>query len=494
MHRFPIAISIAIAFFCAVELNAQVWQELTPDQGSSPAPRRGSSAVYDPVDHRMIIFGGRTAPADVNDIWAFDLGTQLWTDLTPQAGSGPGGRFESDVIYDPVGHRVIVYNGQGIFTFFNDVWSFDLTSGTWSEITTMGTQPNVRYGSGVVFDPQARDLVTFAGFTNQGRFGDTWRLDVDSGQWTEILANPSPGRRCLHTAAYDPLRHRMLSYGGQRSGPLGDLWEFDLAQDQWNELTPANSPDGRFFPVMVYDSVFERALIFGGQTNGGRVNETWIHWSRLNFYELVQAQGTPPSARQGSAAIYIESERRMIVFGGTSGSLQNDVWSLDFSVSDPAVIRAGNVNARVGAVADVLLVNGGVGSEPERRVDITPSQPFEVRVDAPPMESGPVGFVLYGYTGIPDASTARPLPGGIGWTAMPIPFFGGTPGVIWNSLGADPVLGAATRPSPMAPAVLFSSSRGLRTTGDFFFQGIIQDRGALRRRAAVTNGIWVQSR
>ncbi len=493
MHRFFLMLQILVLSVPGSIALAQTWSELHPGNGTAPLPRRSSSAIYDPVDHRMVIFGGRAQPFDANDIWAFDLASNSWEDLTPVSGPAPGGRFEADVIYDPVGHKVIVYNGQGIFTFYNDVWSFDLTSNTWTELTPTAPLPNFRYGSGVVFDPVARDLVSFAGFTSQGRFNDTWRFNVDSIQWTDVSPTTDPGRRCLHAAAYDSHEQKMLIYGGQRTGPLDDLWELDFDTNQWTELTPTAHPDGRIYPAMVYDPIARRALIFGGQTDSGKVNEVQAYWTRLGRFEQLPVTGPAPDPRHGSATIFIPSENRMVAFGGASSGLTNDVWSLDLSPPDQSTIRAGNVNGQAGPITSVLSVNGSFGVGTERRVDTTPTSPFTIDMDAPPAEPTAVQYVLYGWAGIPGDSSARPVPFGIGWIAMPTPLAGMTPPVIWNNFGAPGILGTSNLPSPLAPTEVFGRQAGLQATGDFFLQGLIRDRGAPKRRIAVTNGVWINS-
>lgn len=50
----------------------------------------------------------------------------------------------------------------------------------------------------------------------QGARGTIAPAEVDGGF-------RQPGRKCLHTAAYDAARYRMVMYVGQRTGPLDDL-------------------------------------------------------------------------------------------------------------------------------------------------------------------------------------------------------------------------------------------------------------------------------
>jgi len=332
MFRISIVISLTLAVLSGDIGQAQEWLEITPSTGSSPAPRRNAAAIYDPQAQRMILFAGKGAAGDFNDVWQFDLDAELWSEITPASGPAPAPRFTPNAVYDPVGQQMIIWSGQGA-SFYNDVWAFDLATGTWAEYNPPNPQPNIRYGTAAVFDPLARDLVTFAGFTNLGRFDDTWRFDVEDATWINVTpAQGNPLERCLHSASYDSANHRMIMYGGQNTGPLGDIWAFDLAQNTWTELTPPNSPPGRFFAANIYDALNRRAIIFGGNrgSSGGMANEAWAFNLSAN---------TPPQEREGAAAIYIRPQDRMVVFGGRGASfnLLNDLWALN-GLSEPTGI------------------------------------------------------------------------------------------------------------------------------------------------------------
>jgi hypothetical protein len=264
-------------------------------------------------------------------VWGFDLDTGAWVDLTPPAGPpAPAPRLFPASIYDPFGHQMISWSGQAQGVFFNDVWSLDLTANTWSQFMPTGGPPNVRYGVGYTFDPKARDLVTFAGFTNQGRFHDVWRFNDQAETWTDVSPGTGPGERCLHAACYDPIRHRMIMYAGQNNfGALDDLWALDLYTNTWTDLTPVVKPSGRYFTSLVYDAANHRVTVFGGQTALGRVNEVWVYDLWTNEWTQLSPSGTPPTVRYGSAGIYDGANDRMIVFGGFDGSVRNDVWAIE---------------------------------------------------------------------------------------------------------------------------------------------------------------------
>jgi len=226
---------------------------------------------------------------------------------------------------------------------------FSLINHTWFALEPSGIAPNIRYGTAAVFDPVARELVTFAGFTDEGRFEDSWRFELDSVAWTDISPpEGNPGKRCLHTASYDSRDHRMIVYGGQRgSSALGDVWALDLGRDIWTELTPEVSPPGRFFASSAYDARDHRLLIFGGNRGSDdKVSEVWSFDLEEQSWALLETEGMPPAARDGAVMIYVEAERRLIVFGGAAPvGLFNDVWALEgFEPPNPTAI--GELSAR----------------------------------------------------------------------------------------------------------------------------------------------------
>ncbi len=333
MTRSIRSAAVLLALVCTTEVRAQTWVDLTPGAGTAPSARRNASGVLDPVENRMVIFGGTTAgtASVLNDVWGFDLDTNSWINLTPAAGPpAPAARLFPASVYDPFGHQMITWSGQTQGNFFNDVWSFDLSANTWSQFMPTGGPPNIRYGVGYAFDPVARDLVTFAGFTNAGRFDDVWRFNDQAETWTDVSPGMGPGERCLHAACYDPIDHRMIMFGGQNnSGPLGDLWALDLDTDTWTELTPSPSPSPRFFAALVYDAANHRATVFGGQGNSGFFNEVWVYDLWTDEWTQLPSTGTPPTPRFGSAGIYDGANDRMIVFGGNDGVVKNEVWAIE---------------------------------------------------------------------------------------------------------------------------------------------------------------------
>src|SRR5262245_23848916 len=119
-------LACALLTLTAVAAHAQTgtnwqWRNLTPTTGQQPEARRNGAAIYDPLGKRVIIFGGSGESGLLNDTWAFNLESRTWAKLQT-TGTLPPVRFAFDAVYDPAGHQLVIYSGQGA-GFFNDTWT-----------------------------------------------------------------------------------------------------------------------------------------------------------------------------------------------------------------------------------------------------------------------------------------------------------------------------------------------------------------------------------
>ncbi|HZM27053.1 MAG TPA: kelch repeat-containing protein, partial [Gemmatimonadales bacterium] len=141
----------------------------------------------------------------------------------------PAGRYAPAAIYDPVRDRMVVFGGVNDVSNHNDVWALSLAgSPAWSELTPAGTPPSARYAHAAIYDPVRDRMVVFGGSDPHLR-NDVWALSLaGSPAWSELIpAGIPPAARDEHTAIYDPVRDRMVVFGG--SGNRNDVWALSLA-------------------------------------------------------------------------------------------------------------------------------------------------------------------------------------------------------------------------------------------------------------------------
>lgn len=208
-------VAIPFVLTCILSLAGQAQNLSYSLLGSSapqPSARFDGTIVYDPVGRQIFLFGGQdTVPR--NDLWSYSLAQRGWTEIQV-SGPAPPARFGQTMVFDSVRRRLVVFGGQA-GGFFSDVWAFNIASGSWLQLSADNTGPSRRYGHSAIYETARDRMVISHGFTNAGRFDDTWAFDFNANSWRDISpSGPRPLRRCLHHAAHDAERGQMYLYGG----------------------------------------------------------------------------------------------------------------------------------------------------------------------------------------------------------------------------------------------------------------------------------------
>lgn len=311
---------------------ALVWKKL--DEGGGPAPRWDHILAYDENSKQLLVFGGRGADfAALGDTWLYDLVTGKWKAVESR---GPDPRFGHAVAVDQSMGKLILFGGQSADLFFNDTWIFDFESEIWSSLEISSSPiPSPRYGLPAAINGEGNFVISH-GFTFEGRFDDTWSLDLSTNTWTDV--SPSDGasrplKRCLHEMIWDRDSGRLLLYGGCSSGfgpcPQGDLWAFDPTSREWTELTPTNGPAPRSNPAWIYDKSAKRTLLIGGLTESGYTTDVWSgKFSGEGFdWEAQETASDAPSPRASHDIVLARGD--IYLFGGSGDAgTTADLWKL----------------------------------------------------------------------------------------------------------------------------------------------------------------------
>src|SRR5262245_43056605 len=156
-----------------------LWTEVPP-----PDYRLNATTAYDRNHHRMILFGGLNIVGERNDVWVLELGEpNRWQRLQP-TGTPPSIRRSHTALYDPIQDRMLVFGGGIIvdhtWILNNEVWALEL-GGTphWTQLTPTGTPPVPRFSSVAVFDVTRNRMLLHGGALASGTtIGDLWRLEL----------------------------------------------------------------------------------------------------------------------------------------------------------------------------------------------------------------------------------------------------------------------------------------------------------------------------
>jgi len=345
--------------------DAGMTVDCTGRPSASPSIRSELGGVLDPIKNRLVVFGGNNAVAmmcnvpqpDITDeVWAFQLDCNNWEQLNVV---GPSARARFATVYDSQRNRMLIFGGRerrnNAYINLREVWAFDLATDTWTEITTSGTAPPARSSPAAVYDATRDRLIIFGGNSSTSGLtltgiNDAYALDLATNTWSALSATGAPSPRLYHAAVV--LDREMLVYGGTPNfdGPYHeDTYALNLDTDTWR-LVSATGPESRFGAELFADAVQGRVYMFGGHdgTNLGNRNDVWVLnvgngvWSNARPGDTLAGQANgqcdfppdfttiePGAPERRYSFVHTQSATAGYIFAGkTDCGAVNDVWSL----------------------------------------------------------------------------------------------------------------------------------------------------------------------
>lgn len=255
-----------------------------------------------------------------NDAGAARVETASWDgyrvqDRTSRA-AGLDGRSVPMFTFDARRGRSV-----GLSTYTGETLLWD---GLRWEVATTTAGPAARFNGAMTYDPAREQVLVYGGATSSGGSpqvqADTWIWD--GTRWRRY-DRAGPGPRNWHRMTYDPVRERVILFGGLTHAlgldrlppPDNTLWAW--TGDAWAPLAPAttgtSAPSARYGHVMTYELSPPRVIVAGGYdaSTGRRLTDTWSwdghQWSRL-------ATTSAPSNLFGSG--FDGRRQRAVAWGG----------------------------------------------------------------------------------------------------------------------------------------------------------------------------------
>ncbi|GAA5977746.1 hypothetical protein JCM11641_001396 [Rhodosporidiobolus odoratus] len=323
---------------------------LLETRGEVPGPRVGHASVS--VGNVLIIWGGdtKTRPEERQDdgLYLLNLSTREWTRVKT-LGRAPEGRYGHAAAM--VGSRFFVVGGQtDDGGFRNDLWWFDLQKlkqgqPRWSCVDYAPNQvvPPPRTGHTCVTSGDC--LYIFGGTDGSYHYNDTWSYDLTTGVWTELACIgyiPVPREGHAATLVDDV----MYVFGGRGvdGKDLDDLAAFRISNHRWfmfQNMGP--SPSGRSGHAMATWQT--KVLVLGGEsyTSTKPDDPTMVHVLDTTKIKYPPDSTRPvqQAASQFPAPNAAPTQQSAIPLPGTSSlsSSQNNQRKSSIPVSPDQMLR-----------------------------------------------------------------------------------------------------------------------------------------------------------
>jgi hypothetical protein len=265
---------------------------------SRPAPRACHAAAA--TDAGTAVWGGaRACGVDLLD----DAQLWLWDGAAWSARPGPpiAPREDALLVSTGAGLALTLLGGRRDGVAHADVWTFD--GEAWTERPAEGGPGAIQHGA-AAFDPVRRRLVVFGGAVGQQPGGRTH--EWDGARWHDVDAS-GPAARVGHAMAWSPADGAVLLYGGFAEESFRDLWAWDGTS--WKRLA-ADGPT--ITEGHVVAGADEGLLLVGGGPEGTAALRVW-RWHDGRFEALGEAG---PSPRIGATASWDRARRVLVYWGG----------------------------------------------------------------------------------------------------------------------------------------------------------------------------------
>jgi cysteine-rich repeat protein len=214
--------------------------------------------------------------------------------------------------------------------------------------------------AGLVFDPVRKKTVLFGGgrqvnpnpggnandpAPDSGSTNETW--EFDGATWSRRVTAHSPPPRQSPNMVYDPVRNKVVMFGGcyinwafndfefrngrypweEDATARNDTWEYDGVD--WSQVVTPNAPSQRCAAGITFDTFRNKVILYGGR-NSEPAEGTFTQWFS-DTWEYDGINWTQRSlANEGSLAPRITFDRRSnrVVQAETDGfwELNNSAW------------------------------------------------------------------------------------------------------------------------------------------------------------------------
>ena len=209
--------------------------------------------------------------------------------------------------YMGLGH----YNGTGVETYFNDWWSFDPGTNSWTQ------KANYPGNNGI--GDLGTHCWTYSNYIYVGlgevQHRQLFRFNPTSNTWEQMTSAPSGiNFQDTQEMVVDDGAYFMNLYNG-------DLYYYDNASDNWSMVGTTGMPMGYTYSAFTYnDNIFIKAdyEMYMFETATG----IW--------YQVISAGSFPGFAIRGSAEFFLDGYFYVVCgHGPTTSEITSEVWKFD---------------------------------------------------------------------------------------------------------------------------------------------------------------------
>lgn len=372
------------------------WNQLDPP--NAPSARQGHSMVTLP-DGRVVLFGGEGPQEDLfNDLFIYQ--EDDWEEVTPANNPPPARSFHSTWAE---GEDMFIYGGKGNGTLLNDLWKFDVNTNLWYDFGNPAGSMLQRHSASSNVLPDG-SVVIFGGKDGNGtRLKDCWKITNNTA---------SQLSDCMSDYAYhfgkvisDGIITDILYFGR-----MNFLCTYSVDNDQWDLNGFANTYRGHGSSVSGLNDLDEEVVfIFGGLDENDQACDI-VYEYNCNTGTLTQREEPLPGKVMNNASAkyfydkddntgFNYEEYEVLMFGGViDGIVSDETWmSTSSLLKTNQKVQPDKIDITIGPnptagplriISDVLVKNIAVYDQSGRLLKKSNIENKNFRIDLSTLNSG----------------------------------------------------------------------------------------------------------
>lgn len=217
---------------CLLDSNGSTFGLLAP----RPCARGGHQMVFDPVTHKIFLFGGWEGHKDLSDLWSYDTASHRWACLSQacERDGGPSPRSCHKIAVD-AGRRILLVLGRYVDPDSRpenaadlkcELYCYNIDDQTWSvlcaDCAAVGG-PTLIYDHQMVIDEEHAVMYVFGGrsIANKSENSGLYSFSLSSMAWKLIRsdecfprATPHFRSRIGHSMVWDAPSRSLVIFSG----------------------------------------------------------------------------------------------------------------------------------------------------------------------------------------------------------------------------------------------------------------------------------------
>lgn len=198
----------------------------------------------------------------------------------------------------------------------NNLYSYNAVTNIWTIVSNQG----LPYSTNIKGIWTGTELIFWNSVVGLGTLGH--RYNPSTNIWTTLPTLNAPSQRISYTMIWDGTR--VIIWGGRDASigggsvPLNSGSFFNPSTNTWTNINTAGAPVARSFHTAVWDNISNRMIVWGG-SNGTLLNSGGLYNPSTNSWTGSTSLINAPTPRIYHSAVWAGTE--MMIYGGDDFSV-----------------------------------------------------------------------------------------------------------------------------------------------------------------------------